>query len=262
MRHLWWWSFVPPAPVLELVAPAPVISYAALAPVVEYVAPAPAVAHAAIAPLVEFVPVETYDADLVVDHAPAPAGTYTAQDMIAFFSARPAVPYTAPAPVETSAASSSVYEFRHAVQRAIGAPVPLLDASASSSAPSSLVTKKGEEGQAQEVTRMLPHRPPSCSGRSTCPPERGDPGLLGHRPRCVVVGSFEGVPQPVAHEPNCSVIDCDGYIERKLSSNGSTHHRMLVARLFSRACWCPDGCVASRDALFFFCFFLCSRLVH
>ena len=65
MRHLWWWSFVPPAPVLELVAPAPVISYAALAPVVEYVAPAPAVAHAALAPLVEFVapaPVETYDA--------------------------------------------------------------------------------------------------------------------------------------------------------------------------------------------------------
>jgi hypothetical protein len=32
------------------------------------------------------------------------------------------------------------------------------------------------------------------------------------------------VRQPRAHAPNCSVIDCDGYIERKLSSTGSTQH--------------------------------------
>ena len=29
----------------------------------------------------------------------------------------------------------------------------------------------------------------------------------------------------------------------------SLHHRMHVARFLCRACWCPDGCVASRDAI-------------
>ena len=54
-----------------------------------------------------------------------------------------------------------------------------------------------------------------------------------------------------------------------MSSNGSTCHRMLVARLFCRACWCPYGCVASRDELFFalfsFSFFahnLCTDTFH
>ena len=32
------------------------------------------------------------------------------------------------------------------------------------------------------------------------------------------------VRQPGAHAPNCLVIDCGGYIERKLSSTGSTQH--------------------------------------
>ena len=32
------------------------------------------------------------------------------------------------------------------------------------------------------------------------------------------------VREPRAHAPNCSVIDCDGNIERKLSSTGSTQH--------------------------------------
>ena len=30
--------------------------------------------------------------------------------------------------------------------------------------------------------------------------------------------------QPGTHAPNCSVIDCDGYVERKLPSIGSTQH--------------------------------------
>ena len=32
------------------------------------------------------------------------------------------------------------------------------------------------------------------------------------------------VRQPGTHAPNCSVIDCDGYVERKLPSIGSTQH--------------------------------------
>ena len=32
------------------------------------------------------------------------------------------------------------------------------------------------------------------------------------------------VRQPGAHAPTCSVIDCDGYVERKLPSIGSTQH--------------------------------------
>merc|ERR1712136_735327 len=32
------------------------------------------------------------------------------------------------------------------------------------------------------------------------------------------------VRQPGAHAPNCSVTECDGYIERKLSSTGTTQH--------------------------------------
>ena len=32
-----------------------------------------------------------------------------------------------------------------------------------------------------------------------------------------------------------------------------SYHRMLVARLLCRACWCSDGCVASRGAISVFC---------
>ena len=147
---------VPPDPVVEFVDPSPAVAHAAPAPVDPLDVPVPPVTHETLAPVAE-------------DTAPAPVVTKNAQGIIAFFSARPAVPCTAPAPVETSAASSSVDECRHTEQR--GAPVPLPDASASSCSLFACRKKKGEEGQTQEVMRMLtprPPRPPSYSRR--CPP--------------------------------------------------------------------------------------------
>ena len=41
------------------------------------------------------------------------------------------------------------------------------------------------------------------------------------------------VRQPGAHAPTCSVIDCDGYVERKLPSIGSTQH-IYVSRKSGR----------------------------
>ena len=150
-------ELVPPAPVDELVAPAPAVTYAVLAPVVESFVPALAFTRAAPAPVAEcFVsaPVETFEAPTPVEEgiAPVPAVTHTAQDMIAFFTARPAVPHAAHARVETRAASSSVNFFRRTVELIIGAPVPQYveenapDAASASSAPSSLVPKKARKG--------------------------------------------------------------------------------------------------------------------
>ena len=43
------------------------------------------------------------------------------------------------------------------------------------------------------------------------------------------------VRRPGSHTPNCSVTDCDAYIERKLSSIGSTQHvREEEWKCFSR----------------------------
>ena len=39
-----------------------------------------------------------------------------------------------------------------------------------------------------------------------------------------VAGLLSEVKRAGAHAPNCSVTDCDGCIERKLSSNGNTPH--------------------------------------
>ena len=85
---------VPPDPVVEFVDPSPAVAHAATCSRGPTRCPSAPVTHEALAPVAE-------------DIAPAPVVTYTAQDIIAFFSARPAVPHTAPAPVETSAASSS-----------------------------------------------------------------------------------------------------------------------------------------------------------
>ena len=49
-------------------------------------------------------------------------------------------------------------------------------------------------------------------------------GHRGRRSRRVVAGLLSEVKRAGAHVPNCSVTDCDGCIERKLSSNGNTPH--------------------------------------
>ena len=109
-------ELVPPAPVDELVAPAPAVTYAALAPVVESFVPALAFTRAAPAPVAECfapAPVESFEARIPVEEGIAPVRvvTHTAQDVITFFTARPAVPHAAQALVETRAASSSVNVF-------------------------------------------------------------------------------------------------------------------------------------------------------
>ena len=81
---------VPPAPVVEYVAPTPAVTYAAPAPVVGYVAPAPAVTYAAPAPVMDYV-------------APAPSVTYAAP--------APVIDYVAPAPSVTFAAPAPVFEY-------------------------------------------------------------------------------------------------------------------------------------------------------
>ena len=92
---------LPPAPVVEYIAPAPVVSpegnffapapaeYAAPAPVEKYIAPAPAV-HAAQAPVEKYI-------------APAPAVHAAQAPVVEYFAPVPAV-YQAPTPVVVSIA--------------------------------------------------------------------------------------------------------------------------------------------------------------
>ena len=94
-----------PAPVAELVAPAPAVSCAASAPVVELVDSTPAVSCAAPTPAVEFVdptPAVTFVAPATVVEclAPAPLVTYEAPTAAVDHSVPvPAVTYVASAPV-------------------------------------------------------------------------------------------------------------------------------------------------------------------
>ena len=139
------------APVFASVAPVPSVSHAALALEAEDTAAAPSVFHAV-------------QAHVDVCIAPAPAVAYTAAPMIDYFTPSLAVTYTAKAPVDdfTYAAPTPSDVSRHTMERIIGAPVPQVveeivsdafcETSASSSAPSPPAAKKGEHGQAQEIS--------------------------------------------------------------------------------------------------------------
>ena len=99
-------ELVSPAPVVEPVAPAPAVSYAAPAPVAEHVPPTPAVAHAAPAPEVQFVP----PTPAVAHAAPAPVVQFVDPTPAASAAPGPLIEESAPAPCVSHAALALMVE--------------------------------------------------------------------------------------------------------------------------------------------------------